>query len=192
MRFMNRVFTVSATLMLASYLSFGEQLRFRGTVRRGEPFLHRLNSGLAFGLDATKWRTTNCDGWHIWIGPSRDANFADLATGPRHGSSTLDICAADFRNSDNSGPNSPGPLNVNRPCKVRDFRFVISSADNEQLFNLAENTATGNAPPPHIRFHNGSITITHLSLGRLQPGTPPTIEQMDFVVVLDAPNEGRR
>jgi predicted transcriptional regulator len=60
------------------------------------------------------------------------------------------------------------------------------------LFRLAENQATANAILAHIRFHNGSVTITRLSLGHLEPGTPPTIEQMEFVVVLDVPNEGRR
>jgi hypothetical protein len=188
----NRVFTVAAALMLASCLSSGERLRFHGTIQRGEPFLRRLNSDLAFGLDATEWRTANCDGWHVWVGPSRDANFADLATGPLHGFSPLDICAADFRNGDNSGPNGPGPLNVNRPGKVREFRFVTTRADEEQLFKLAENPATANAILARIRFRNGSVTITRLSLGRLEPGTPPIIEQMDFVVVLDVPHRGRR
>jgi hypothetical protein len=83
-------------------------------------------------------------------------------------------------------------LNVNRPGKVREFRFVTTRADEEQLFKLAENPATANAILARIRFRNGSVTITRLSLGRLEPGTPPIIEQMDFVVVLDVPHRGRR
>ena len=105
---MIRVLGLAVALTLASGPGFGEELRFRGTVKRGERYFHRLNHDLAFGLAPTEWRTANCDGWHLWIGPSRDKNFADLATGPLHGFSALDICAADFRNSNNSGPNGPG------------------------------------------------------------------------------------
>ena len=151
----------------------------------------RLNSNLIFGLDPSELRTVNCEGWHAWIGPSRDQNFSDLATGPLHGFSTLDICAADFRNSDNSGPNGPGPLNVNRPGKVRQFRFVIARAEQEQMYRLAENPVSANDILPHVRLNKGSLTITRLSLGLLEPGMPPIIEQMDFVVELDIPNESR-
>ena len=189
---MNRVLAAAVALTLASCPDFGEELRFRGTVKRGERFLHRLNHGIAFGLAPTEWRTANCDGWHLWIGPSREENFADLATGPLHGFSALDICAADFRNSNNSGPNGPGPLNVNRPGKVRQFRFVTTRAEDEQLSKLAGNPATASTVSAHIRLDNGALTITRLLLGHLEAGAPPTIEQMDFEVMLSVPNESRR
>jgi hypothetical protein len=85
----NRVLALAVALTLASGRGFGEELRFRGTVKRGERFFHRLNHDLAFGLAPTEWRTANCDGWHLWIGPSREENFADLATGPLHRFSAL-------------------------------------------------------------------------------------------------------
>ncbi|MGA3097792.1 MAG: hypothetical protein ABSF25_15165 [Bryobacteraceae bacterium] len=189
---MNRVLAAAVALTLVSCPGFGEELRIRGTVKRGERFLHRLNHGIAFGLAPTEWRTANCDGWHLWIGPSREENFADLATGPLHGFSALDICAADFRNSNNSGPNGPGPLNVNRPGKVRQFRFVTTRAEDEQLSKLAGNPATASTVSAHIRLDNGALTITRLLLGHLEAGAPPTIEQMDFEVMLSVPNESRR
>jgi len=185
----NRLLTVSVALTLLATLCFGEQLRFRGTVKRGQSFLRGISNALTFGLDPTDWKTVRCDGWHVWIGLSRDENFADLATGPLHGFSTLDICAADFRNSNNSGPNIG---DVNRPGKVRQLRFVTTRSEDEQLAKLAENPASAKEGLARIRFNNGSLTITRLSHGHLQPGTPPTIEEMDFIVTLDIPKEGRR
>jgi hypothetical protein len=186
----NRVLTVSAALVLAASFSFGGPLRLGGTVKRGQFFRHRLNRSLIFGLDPTEG--ANCDGWHAWVGPSREENFSDLATGPLHGFSVLDVCATDFRNSDNSGPNVPGSLNVNRPGRVRQFRFVTTRDEQEKLYRLAENPATANDVLPHVRLNKGSLTITRLSLGHLDPGMPPTIEQMDFAAELDIPSENRR
>jgi hypothetical protein len=186
---MNRVFTVSTALVLAASFGFGGPVRIKGTVKRGQPFRHRLNNSLVFGLDPTEVKTTNCDGWHAWIGTSREENFSDLATGPSHGLNALDLCAVDFRNTDNSGPNNGG---VNRPGKHRQFRFVTTPAEQEHLYRLAENPTTAHDESTHMRLGSGSFTITRLSLGHLQPGIPPTIKQMDFTVDLDIPNEGRR
>jgi len=188
----NQLLTVAAAITLLTSLGFGGQLRFRGTVKRGQSFVRQINHEFAFGLDPTEWKTVRCEGWHVWIGPSRDENFADLATGPLHGSSVLEICAADFRDSDNSGSNAAGPLNVNRPGKVRDFRFVTTRAEDMSLAALAENPAAANEVLAHIRLNKGTVTITRLVLGHLQQGTPPTIERMDFLVEINIPNNAHR
>jgi hypothetical protein len=42
---------------------------------------------------------------------------------PRHGITADVIAAFHFRNRDNSGPNAPGPLNVNAPAEFRVLRY---------------------------------------------------------------------
>ena len=65
--------------------------------------------------------------------------YALIATTPRyHGLIETDICGSDFRNSDNSGANAPGPKNVNRPQEIRRFRFVANQSDYQVLHNAYE------------------------------------------------------
>jgi hypothetical protein len=77
------------------------QLSRRG--EGGQHFKHGTNVGLVFGFNPTD-ASQGCEGWRICVGPSESQPyFADLAARPQHGLTTLDICASDFRNSDNSG-----------------------------------------------------------------------------------------
>lgn len=82
-------------------------------------------------------------------------------------------------------------MNVNRPGKIRQFRFVTSRAEDKQLAGVAENPATAKEVLARIRLNDGILTITRLSIGHLEPGTPPTIERMDFKVVLNVPRKSR-
>jgi hypothetical protein len=167
--------------ILAACACFAESPSFQGAVKRGQHFRYATNVGLVFGLDPTD-ASHGCEGWHIWVGPSESQPyFADLATGPPHGLSTLDICASDFRDSDNSGPNLPGPKNVNRPGKLRNFQFVTSAADADQLYKAVESRRSELLP----KVKKGTLRITGLSLGQLKAGTKPTIERMQFTVELD-------
>jgi hypothetical protein len=175
--------TLSAVISLAASARCAEPLRFRGTVKLGQPYRYRVDSGLIFGLEPTLPKQSGCDGWRVWIGTSEGKNFADIATGPLHGLSNLDICASDFRNSDNSGPNQTGPKNVNRPGKLREFRFVTTRAENERLRGALMNIAT--LTELLRRVNRGSLRIVRLSLGQLKSGSQPTIEQIDFLVELD-------
>jgi hypothetical protein len=95
----------------------------------------------------------------------------------------MDICASDFRNSDNSGPNQNGPKNVNRPQRLRHFRFVINQTDYETLDNAEAANQVTSEVLQHV--NTGRVNITGLSLGNLHAGSHPTIERMEFSVELD-------
>jgi hypothetical protein len=175
-------------------LNAAETTRFKGAIKRGESFRHKVSGGLVFGLDPTM-EIDPCQGWQIWIGPSEQVKtYALIATTPRnHGLMETDICGTDFRNSDNSGPNAPGPKNVNRPQEIRQFRFVANQSDYQALQNAydafdrnaltAEQVSSEVSQQGHVR--TGKLNITGLSLGNLHVGSRPTIERMEFTVELD-------
>ena len=178
---------------LPAVLDGAERIRFSGTVKGGQSFRHKISDGLIFGLDPTT-ASDPCQGWEIWIGPSEQMkNYAGIATGPMHGLRATDICGSDFRNSDNSGPNAPGPKNVNRPQKMRQFRFVATPGDYQVLYNAIEAYVRNALTPEqlsseidqHGHVHTGKLNITGLSLGNLRAGSRPTIERMEFTVELE-------
>jgi hypothetical protein len=183
-----------AVAALPVFLNGAETIRFKGTVRRGESFRHKVSDGLIFGLAPTM-ESDPCQGWQIWIGPSAQVKtYALIATTPRyHGLIETDICGSDFRNSDNSGPNAPGPKNVNRPQEMRHFRFVTNQSDYQLLHKAYEaldrNTLTAERVASEVEQHGhvrtGKLNITGLSLGNLHVGSQPTIERMEFTVELD-------
>ncbi|MEE8188817.1 MAG: hypothetical protein V3T80_06370 [Kiloniellales bacterium] len=87
-----------------------------------------MPGGLEFQLRPTE------SGWRIWIGdPGRPVrpirNYAAIATPPLRGPNALVIEGWHFRNADNSGPNDPGPKNLNLPQRRRGFFFVLTEAD---------------------------------------------------------------
>ena len=164
-------------------------IRFKGAVKRGDSFQHRVSDGLIFGLDPTR-ESDPCQGWQIWLGPSEQIKtYAAIATTPLyHGLIDTDICGSDFRNSDNSGPNSG---DVNRPQRVRHFEFVTNQSDYEAVVKaydaLARNTLTAEQVSSEVlQYHHiGKLNITGFSLGNLQAGAQPTIERMEFTVELN-------
>lgn len=148
-------------------------IRFNGAVKRGDSFQHKVSDGLIFGLDPTK-ESDPCQGWQIWLGPSEQIKaYAAIATTPLfHGLIDTDICGSDFRNSDNSGPNTPGPKNVNRPQRVRHFEFVTNQSDYEAVVNaydaLNRNALTAEQVSSQVLqyHHTGKLNITGFSLRR--------------------------
>jgi hypothetical protein len=176
---------------IPGFLNAAEPTRFTGTVKRGESFRHRVGEGLIFGLDPSNV-SDPCQGWQIWIGPSeRQKTYATIATAARrHGLIETDICGSDFRNSNNSGPNAPGPKNVNRPGEIRQFRFVANQRDYMALDRIESMTEVEASKVWRAHVRAGMLKITRLSLGNLRAGSRPTIERMVFTVELDpAPSE---
>ena len=111
--------------------------------------------------------------------PSSDAH-SDLSwlTLPLHGLTDRDILASDFRNQDNSKPNSGS---VNRPQLTRKFVFA---RDAETRLNRYEQTngASGLEEKPD---GYGSLVITRLDLMNLGKGKDPCIRKMPFRVTLN-------
>ena len=163
--------------------------RLKGAVKRGDSFQHKVSDGLIFGLDPTK-ESDPCQGWQIWLGPSEQIKtYAAIATTPLfHGLIDTDICGSNFRNSDNSGPNSG---DVNRPQRVRHFEFVTNQSDYEAVDKaydaLDRNTLTAEQVSSEVlqHVHTGKLNITGFSLGNLHVGAQPTIERMEFTVELN-------
>jgi hypothetical protein len=158
-------------------------------VKRGDSFQHKVSDGLIFGLDPTK-ESDPCQGWQIWLGPSEQIKtYATIATTPLfHGLIETDICGSDFRNSDNSGPNSG---DVNRPQRVRHFQLVTNHSDYEAVVKaydaLDSKTLTAEQVSSEVlqHVHTGKLNITGFSLGNLHVGAQPAIERMEFTVELN-------
>lgn len=96
------------------------RLKFGGEVLPGQTFEKKIGRDLIFRL--IPWE----DGWLISVGSkaTADHDLARVVTPPYRGINDLQIAGWHFRNADNSGPNEPGPKNVNAPQK-EDRRMLL-------------------------------------------------------------------
>jgi hypothetical protein len=95
-----------------------------------------------------------------------------------------------FRNSDNSGPNSTGPKNVNAPQTVRDSCFVldreaylIARAELDVLLwgvHDEERRTAARKRREGLSKGTGRLTVRELRLGNLVVGKRAWIERMRF------------
>lgn len=168
-----------------------EPFAFSGRVARGQSYERKVAEGLWFQLqpDINGW------GWRIWLGdPDRPHDsYARVVTPPFRGVNHLDLYGWHFRNSDNSGPNTIGPKNVNAPQRRRAFRFV----ETWSVYKEAEQILPRMLWPKdeaqfevaQQAFHalpvaDGRLEITELVLGNLVIGEPAWIESLAFEVTL--------
>ncbi len=167
------------------------ELTIDGAVARGERFARPLPGGLAFELRPL------LGGWVIWIGdPARpEENYAAVATPPFRGPNPTLIQGWHFRNADNTGPNAPGPKNVNAPQHSRGFRFVLDKARfDTAMETLAVVLWPGERGPAEvdaardayraIEKADGTLQITDLELGNLVAGERAWIERARFTLRL--------
>jgi len=179
-------------------------IKFSGEVKRGENFEKEISNNLVFRLRPIEL------GWEIFVGYKRskpniepirdeeDANFAIVVTPPFRGINHLDIEGWHFRNADNTGPNEPGPKNVNAPGDIRKFYFVLNNSDyqkagkaldrllwpysySEQKVKEAEFILS------KLKRGYGILTIQDLKLNNLMPGQQAGIDWMKFDVELHFP-----
>ena len=178
----------------AGPLAADQPARFAGEVARGQAFEHALAPGLVFRL------VPDDGGWTVWVGQpgAPDADWSGVVTPPFRGPNPRFLEAWHFRNADNSGPNLPGPGNVNAPQAVREFEFVEQAADYRRAFDAlqgvlwpktdAERQAALDVLEPIMaRARRGRLTITDLELGGLGRGLRPWIEHLRFVVEFPEP-----
>ena len=180
----------SAPLPAAAEESSGAT-KFSGSVARGESFAQALPGGLELQLRPAE------RGWRIWVSdpgrPIRD--YAAIATPPFHGPNALVIEGWHFRNDDNSGPNEPGPKNLNPPQRGRGFFFVPTEADYfaaqaalaVALWPAGRSEAEVQAAGEDIQRIEKAEAILHvekLELGNLILGKRAWIERMSFTVEL--------
>jgi len=104
-------------------------VKFSGEELKGRSFERQVGANLFFRLVPEEL------GWSISVGSKAvRENFCSVVTPPYRGMNALHIEGWHFRNSDNSGPNEPGPKNVNAPQELREFYFVLNEGDYRRAF----------------------------------------------------------
>jgi hypothetical protein len=173
-------------------------LSFSGSVARGQTFEKELENGLVFRL-VPLGGGLGID-WSIFVGTEEygDENYSFIVTPPYRGVNHIYVAGWHFRNSDNSGPNTTGPKNVNAPGETRRFDFVVNERDYEIAVEALDKMLwPGNwseeevdlAATEHARLNKGHgiLEIMDLELGNLIEGERAWIEHMAFDVELIFP-----
>lgn len=170
------------------------RVRFSGSVARGERYAQEISKVLRFEL------RPGGSGWTVELRDPRreDEELSHLVTPPYHGINDRYVEGFHFRNSDNTGPNAPGPKNVNAPGRRREFLFALDGED----YLVARDTLDrilydGNYPPGEadrawkrreaMELGEGRLEIRTLELGNLVAGESASIESMSFDVELRIP-----
>ena len=191
-------FAVVAALAAGVTAARADPLTFRGEVARGDTVVHRFTHGdarLEFRLAPVTY------GWIIWIGNPElpEQNYVTLSTPPFRGISPAIIEGWHFRNVDNTGPNAPGPGNVNAPQKERAFAFVLDPSGRRRaaealdilMWPVGREEAEIKAAGERWREVDkveGKLRVEALELGNLVAGERAWIERMAFAVTIDLPS----
>ena len=190
-------FAVVAAVAAGVAPARADPLTFRGEVARGDTVVHRFKhegAGLEFRLAPIT------HGWIIWIGnpKSPEQNYVTPATPPFRGINPIVIEGWHFRNADNTGPNAPGPGNVNAPQEERAFAFVLDPSGRREAAealdiilwpNGRDETAVKAAEERwrEIVKAEGRLRVEAMELGNLAEGEHAWIERMAFAVTIDLP-----
>lgn len=124
-------------------------------------------------------------GWHLVITDERGTLPISSLTPPLHATNACDVVGWHFRNSDDTGPNEPGPKNVNAPGRERKFIFSPE---------VWRTIPAGSHPTPgeidRIReYGQGSFVIEDYRLSEISPGDRARFEWIRFRVELSWPGE---
>jgi hypothetical protein len=168
-------------------------VRFSGEVLKGRSFERQVGANLFFRLVPDEL------GWSISVGSkTAQDNFCSVVTSPYRGMNALHIEGWHFRNSDNSGPNEPGPKNVNAPQELREFYFVLNEPDYRRAFDTLQillwpysyskqQIDAAEGAHAKVRKGRGKLMIRDLKLNALEPGERAGIDRMAFDVELTFP-----
>jgi hypothetical protein len=172
---------------------FQRNVRFSGEVLKGRSFERQVGVNLFFRLVPDEL------GWSISMGSkAARENFCSVVTPPYRGMNALRIEGWHFRNSDNSGPNEPGPKNVNAPQELREFYFVLNEANYRSAFDALQillwpysyskqQIDAAEGAHAKVRKGRGKLIIRDLKLNVLELGKQAGIERMTFDVELSFP-----
>jgi hypothetical protein len=172
---------------------FQRNVRFSGEVLKGRNFERQVGANLFFRLVPDEL------GWSISMGnKAARENFCSVVTPPYRGMNALRIEGWHFRNSDNSGPNEPGPKNVNAPQELREFYFVLNEANYRSAFDALQillwpysyskqQIDAAEGAHAKVRKGRGKLIIRDLKLNVLELGKQAGIERMTFDVELSFP-----
>ncbi len=149
----------------------GLPVQFVAEVVRGQGFEREIGVNLVFRLIPREY------GWTISVGTraTSQADFSAVVTPPFRGMNHRDIEGWHFRNVDNSGPNEPGPKNMNAPQQIREFAFVTNESDyrvaSETLGALLWPSSPGEREMAERRFESVEARAAHGRLTILGSGT---------------------
>lgn len=172
---------------------FQRNVRFSGEVPKGRSFERQIGANLFFRLVPEEL------GWSISVGSKAvPENFCSVVTPPYRGMNALRIEGWHFRNSDNSGPNEPGPKNVNAPQELREFYFVLNEADYGRAFDARriflwpynyskQQIDAAEGAHAKVRKGRGKLMIRDLKLNAIELGKQAGIDRMAFEVELTFP-----
>jgi hypothetical protein len=161
-------------------------IRVHGEVHRAEKFEEEIGRGLVFRLAPSEF------GWDIEVGPKDSTdNYMDCVNEPLHGITPFQIEGWLFRNDDNTAPRKPSEMLTPGIGEKREFQFVLTAADEAKScadLEKMEHSWDENAAEPMTASRlfgvlaggDGSVTITHMTLGNLKPGAQAWIESMQF------------
>jgi hypothetical protein len=120
---------------------------FMGSLHQGETFQHPIGRGLFLRL------LPQDGGWHIYIGPNPEDDFASVVTPPMHGPNPLDIMAWTF---------NPDRRNLGLGLKqVRTFQFVLNKPAYDAELQSLNDLAYGPRPPDGHERNTGAAWGSH-------------------------------
>ena len=161
-------------------------LRLHGEVQRAGKFEEEIGHGLVFRLAPSEF------GWDIEVGPKGSTdNYMDCVNEPLHGITPFQIEGWLFRNDDNTATRKASEMLTPGIGEKREFQFVLTAADEAKScadLEKMEYNYDGKSPERtaaakrfgELAGGDGSVTITHMTLGNLKLGAQAWIESMRF------------
>ena len=160
-----------------------KSVMFSGELEKNRDFIRALGSRFTFILKPID------HGWMIEIRDERGTQDISRLTTPWHFvPNPRYIEGWHFRNSDNSGPNAPGPKNVNAPQKIREFMF------SPEVGKTIDGRDSNGKPNPKelervAAYGQGKLTILDYRLTNLAKSDRADFEWIKFKVEISWPKD---
>jgi hypothetical protein len=182
-------------LSLASLALPGQQLKFSGSVKAGETYLHDLGRGLVLVVTTSSIE--------VKVAPARQYadDFTGCVTPPYHGPNPTSLDAWQFV----SEKNEPLPALELDVMRGRKFQFTLSKKDNEAA---CENLDTAEHTPPRVakdgtevygtpgyrspRLGSGELFLSDIKLSGVGAGKHAEIESLTFDLTIILPRIKRQ
>jgi hypothetical protein len=182
-------------LSLASLASPGQQLKFSGSVRAGETYLHNLGGGLVLVVTTSSIEVVEAP-------PGQYADdFTGCVTPPYHGPNPVLLDAWQFVGE----KNEPLPASELDVLREREFQFTLNKRDNKAA---CENLDAAEHAPPRVakdgtevygtpgyrppRLGSGELILSDIKLSGVGAGKHAEIESLTFDVTIILPRVNRR
>ena len=163
---------VAPALGCATDVSFARSVEFEGRVVAGEKFIRSVGDRFRFVLAPIE------HGWMIQVLEATGSIDLSRLTPPYHFVPNPRYLEGwHFRDSENTGPNEPGPNNVNAPQQIREFVFSPEVADMGRQPTAAEVDRIQ-------EFGSGQLEILDFGLRNLDHGERAMFAWLRFRVEL--------